>query len=110
MSQGLFHCQIKIAPDVKSHDYHVLVTQMIIVGIRNILPINVREAIMNFFFFFNAISLKVPNKKVLKSLEKGTMKLYASRDAFSSCFFDISIHFSTHLIKEMMLLGPVFPH
>jgi hypothetical protein len=41
---------LKIAPDVKSHDYHVLLTQMITIGIWNILPINVQEAIMNFDF------------------------------------------------------------
>jgi hypothetical protein len=41
---------LKVAPSVKSHDYHVLLTQMIAVGIGNILPINVLEAIMNFCF------------------------------------------------------------
>jgi hypothetical protein len=46
---------LKVAPGVKSHDYHLLLTQMIAVGIQNILPVNVREAIMNFCFFFNAI-------------------------------------------------------
>ena len=40
--------ELKIAFDVKSHDYHVLLTQMIAVGILNILPVNVQEAIMNF--------------------------------------------------------------
>jgi hypothetical protein len=49
---------LKLAPRVKSHNYHVLLTQMIVVGIRNILPVNVREAIMNFCFFFNAIGQK----------------------------------------------------
>jgi hypothetical protein len=49
---------LKVPPGVKSHDYHVLLTQMIDVGIRNILPINVREAIINFCFFFNAIGQK----------------------------------------------------
>jgi hypothetical protein len=51
---------------------------MITVGIWNILPVNVREAIMNFCFFFNAIGQKVLSEEALKSLEKGTMKLYAS--------------------------------
>jgi hypothetical protein len=68
----------KVAPDVKSHDYHVLLTQMIVVGIRNILPVNVQEAIMNFCFFFNAIGQKVLSEEALESLEKDTMKLYAS--------------------------------
>jgi hypothetical protein len=55
---------------VKSHDYHVLLTQMIAIGIRNILPVNVREAIIKFCFFFNAIGQKVLSEGALKSLEK----------------------------------------
>jgi hypothetical protein len=51
---------------------------MIVVGIQNILLVNVREAIVNFFFFFNAIGQKVLSEEALESLEKGTMKLYAS--------------------------------
>jgi hypothetical protein len=46
---------LKVAPGVKSHDYHVLLTHMIADGIQNILPVNVQEAIINFCFFFNAI-------------------------------------------------------
>jgi hypothetical protein len=67
----------KVVPGVKSHDYHVLLRQMIAVGIQNILPINVQEAIMNFCFFFNAIGQKVLSEESLESLEKCTMKLYA---------------------------------
>jgi hypothetical protein len=40
---------------VKSHDYHVLLTQMIAIRFQNMLPINVHETIINFCFFFNAI-------------------------------------------------------
>jgi hypothetical protein len=61
---------IKVAPGVKSHDYHVLLTQMIAVGIWNILPVNVWKAIMNFFFFFNAIGQKVLSEEALESLKK----------------------------------------
>jgi hypothetical protein len=67
---------LKVVPAVKSHDYHVLLTQMVVIGIRNILPINVREDTMNFCFFFNAIGQKVLSEEVLESLEQGTMKLY----------------------------------
>jgi hypothetical protein len=42
---------LKVASGVKSHEYHALLTQMIVVGIQNILLVNVREAIMNFCFF-----------------------------------------------------------
>jgi hypothetical protein len=50
---------LKAAPNVKSHDYNVLLTQMIAVAIWNILPVNIQEAIMNFCFFFKAIGQKV---------------------------------------------------
>jgi hypothetical protein len=60
----------KVAPGMKSHDYHVLLKQMIAVGIQNILPMNVREAIMNFCFFFNAIGQKVQSEEALESLDK----------------------------------------
>jgi hypothetical protein len=42
---------LKVVPDVKSHGYHVLLTQMIVVGIQNILPVNIREATMKLCAF-----------------------------------------------------------
>jgi hypothetical protein len=68
---------LKVAPGMKYHDYHVFFTKMVAVGIQNIQPVNVREAIMNFCFFFNAIGQKVLSEEPLESLEKVTMKLYA---------------------------------
>jgi hypothetical protein len=61
---------LKVITCVKSHDDHVLLTHMINVEIQNILPINVWEAIMNFFFFFNTIGQKV-----------------LSEDVFSTCLY-----------------------
>jgi hypothetical protein len=78
VSRLILFPDVKVAPDVKSHDYHVLLTQIIFVGIWNILPVNIREAIMNFCFFFNAIGQKLLCEEALESLENGTMKLYAS--------------------------------
>jgi hypothetical protein len=46
---------------------------MIIVGIGNILPVNVREAIINFYVFFNAVGQKVLSEDALESLEKKTL-------------------------------------
>jgi hypothetical protein len=100
---------LKVAPSVKSHDYHVLLPQMIAVGIQSILPVNVREAIINFFFFFNAIGQKVLSEEALESLEKGHYETLCFLEMyFPPTFFDISIHFITRLIKEIKLLGHVF--
>jgi hypothetical protein len=80
--------ELKIAPGVKSHDYHVLLAHMIAVGIQNILLVNIREAIMNFCFFFNAIGQNVLSEEALESLEKSHYEtLCFSRDVFSTCLF-----------------------
>jgi hypothetical protein len=102
---------LKVAPDVKSHDYHVLLTQMIVVGIWNILLINIQEAIMNFCFFFIAIGQKVLSEEAFESLEKRHYETLCFLEMYSSlAFFDISAHFTTHLINEIKLLDLVFLH
>jgi hypothetical protein len=102
---------LKVAPDVKSHDYDVLLTQMIAVRIWNILLVNVREAVMNFCFFFNVIGQKVLSEEALESLEKRHYETLCFLEMyFLPAFFHISVHFTTHLIKEIKLLGHVFLH
>jgi hypothetical protein len=111
VSRLISFLDLKVASGVKSHDYHVLLTQMIVIGIQNIVPVNVWEAIMNFYFFFNAIGQKVLSEEALESLEKRHYEtLCFSEMYFPPAFFDISINFTTHLIKEIKLLGPMFLH
>ena len=43
---------------VKSHDCHVLMTQLLSVALRGILPANVRATIVKLCAFFNTISQK----------------------------------------------------
>jgi hypothetical protein len=84
---------------------------MIVVGIWNILPINARETIMNFCFLFNVIGQKVLSEEALESLAKRHYETLCFLEMyFPPAFFDISTHFTTHLIKEIKLLGPVFHH
>jgi hypothetical protein len=78
---------LKVAPDVKSHDYHVLLTRMIVVGIHNILPVIVQEAIMNFYFFFNAIGQKV----LIESLEKRHYETLWFLEMYFSSAFSTSV-------------------
>jgi hypothetical protein len=66
---------------------------------------------MKFCFFFNAIGQKVLSKEALESLEERHYKTLCFLEMyFPPIFFDISVHFTTHLIKEIKLLGPVFLH
>jgi hypothetical protein len=102
---------LKVAPSVKSHDSHVLLTQMVVVGIWSILPVNIREAIMNICIFFNAIGQKVLSEKALESMEKRHYETLSFLEMyFPPVFFNLSVNFTTHLIKEIKLLGFVFLH
>jgi hypothetical protein len=66
---------------------------------------------MKFCFFFNAIGQKVLSKEALESLEERHYKTLCFLEMyFPPIFFDISVHFTTHLIKEIKLLGSVFLH
>jgi hypothetical protein len=66
---------------------------------------------MNFFFLFNAIGQKELCEEALESLQKRHYETLCFLEMyFPPAFFDISVHFTTHLIKEIKLLGPVFLH
>ena len=52
---------------LKAHDCHVIMTQLLPVAIRGVLLVKVREPIIKFCSFFNAISHKVIDPWSLKS-------------------------------------------
>ncbi|XP_026441128.1 uncharacterized protein LOC113340137 [Papaver somniferum] len=55
---------------LKSHDYHMLMQQFLLVAIRSIMPTPVRYAIMRFCFFFRSISAKEINVEDLDKLQE----------------------------------------
>jgi hypothetical protein len=64
---------------------------------------------MNFYIFFIAIGQKVLSEEALESLKKRHYETLCFLEMyFPPAFFDISVHFTTHLIKEIKLLGPMF--
>src|SRR5438876_6935844 len=54
---------------MKSHNCHVMMTQILPIAIRHILPLNVRETIINLCFFFNKISQKTMDVLELDEVE-----------------------------------------
>jgi hypothetical protein len=87
ISRLILFPDVKVAPNVKSHDYHILLTQMIAAGIWNNPPINVRESIMNFCFFFSVIGQKVVSEEALESLKKALLNFMLLRDVFFTYLF-----------------------
>ncbi|GKE59769.1 putative transposon protein [Tanacetum coccineum] len=61
---------------MKSHDCHVLLTQMIPIAIRGLMPPQVRQTITKLCLFFNMIHSKVLDHEKLEELYMGFLKGY----------------------------------
>ena len=96
---------------MKSHDCHVLMTSVLPVANRNVLPMKVRETVMSLCFFFNAIEQKVIDDVLLTALDRRLHEtLYLMEAFFPLTFFDIMVHLTVHLVQEIQYLGPSYLH
>ena len=96
---------------MKSHDCHVLRTQLLPVAIRGILPDKVRNPIIKLCSFFNAIYQKVIDPSTLDKLQADVIITLCQLEmCFPLSFFDILVHLVSHIVKEIKILGPVYLH
>src|SRR3954463_4685801 len=63
--------------NLKSHDCHMIMTQLLPVALRGILPENVRLAIVKLCAFLNAISQKVIDPEILPRLRTDVAQYWA---------------------------------
>ena len=97
--------------NLKSHDCHVIMTQLLPVALRGLLPENVRLAIVKLCAFLNAISQKVIDPEILPRLQNDLVQCLVSFElVFPPSFFNIMTHVLVHLVEEIAILGPVFLH
>jgi len=95
--------------DLKSHDCHVLMQDLLLVAIREILPKSVRQVITRLCLFFNAICRKVINPTRLDDLENEAIIILCQLEMyFRPSFFDIMVYLIVHLVREIRICGPVF--
>ena len=64
--------------NLKSHDCHVIMTQLLSVALRGLLPDNVRLPIVKLCAFINAISQKVIGPATLPKLQKDVAQCLVS--------------------------------
>ena len=96
---------------VKSHDCHVLMTQLLLVALKGILPANVRAIIIKLCAFLNAISHQAINPSSLIRLQVDVVQSIVSLEMiFLPLFFNIMTHLLVHLVKDIGILGPVLLH
>ncbi|KAL6310976.1 hypothetical protein AAG906_019942 [Vitis piasezkii] len=94
---------------LKSHDYHALMQQLLPGAIRSLLPKHVRYAITRLCFFFNALCAKVVDVSRLNDIQQDiVVTLCLLEKYFPPSIFDIMLHLTMHLVREVRLCGPVY--
>jgi hypothetical protein len=66
--KGIINITEKKFQNLKSHDCHVIMTQLLLVALRGLLPENVHVPFVKLCVFLNAISQKVINPDILPRL------------------------------------------
>lgn len=93
---------------LKSHDYHVLMQQLLAVALKGLLPDGPRKAIYRLCSFFNELCQRVIDKNRLEVLEDEIAEtLCLVERYFPPSFFDVMVHVTIHLGRETRLCGPV---
>ena len=92
---------------LKTHECHVLMENMLPMAIQGILPTKVRATLTRLCMFFKAIWSKVIDPTKLLSLQKQIVLTLCELEMyFPPSFFDIMIHLTVHLVREVRLCGP----
>ena len=93
---------------LKSHDSHILMQRLLPLAIRNLLPKNVCEVLIELSEFFKEICSKVLRVENLDSLEKKiALMLCKLERLFPPAFFDVMVHLLVHLPSEAKIGGSV---
>ncbi|KAK1678941.1 hypothetical protein QYE76_039789 [Lolium multiflorum] len=91
--KGIINMAEKKFQNLKSHDCHVIMTQLLPIALRGLLPEN------------------VINPEVLPRLQNDVVQCLVSFEhQFPPSFFNIMTHLLVHLVEEISILGPVFLH
>ncbi|XP_076924735.1 uncharacterized protein LOC143587292 [Bidens hawaiensis] len=94
---------------MKSHDYHVLMTHMIPIAIRGLLPESTRHTITKLCWFFNMIHSKCIDPEELNAWKNEIIITLCELDMyFPPSFFDVMVHLVIHIVGEINACGPVF--
>jgi hypothetical protein len=109
--KGLINMKDKKFTNIKAHDCHMLMTQLLPVVLRGALTENVRLALVKLCAFLNAISQKAIDPLKLPKLQNDLVQCLVSFElVFPPSFFNVMTHLLVHLTKEITILGPVFLH
>ncbi len=93
---------------LKSHDYHVLLQQVLPLCVRTTLAKEVRTAIIMLSRVFRRICAKTIDPKAIEDMRsEAVIALCMLEKEFPPSFFDIMSHLVLHLVEEVEICGPV---
>jgi hypothetical protein len=96
---------------LKSHDYHILLQQLLPVCLRNCANKEVMAVIVRLGRLFRRICAKVVDPATeLQLLTDAAEVLTSLEKVFPPSFFDIVVHLTIHLVEELFLYGPAHTH
>ncbi|KAK1609673.1 hypothetical protein QYE76_033346 [Lolium multiflorum] len=101
----------KIFSGMKSHDCHVMMTQILPVAIRGIMEPHVRATLTDLCNVFDVITRKSITVKKLGRLQEEIVTILCEMEMyFPPAFFDIMVHLLVHIVDDIEDLGPAFLH
>ena len=91
---------------MKSHDCHVLMTQLLPFAMRGIMDDHVCETLFGLCHFFDVISRKSVGVRQLRRLqEEIVVILWELEIYFPPTFFDVMVHLLVHIVDDIIQLG-----
>ena len=96
---------------MKSHDCHVMMTQILPVALRGIMDKHVCDKLTGLCNFFDVISRKSISVKQLRRLQEEIVVILCELEMyFPPAFFDIMVHLCVHIVNDIIDLVPKFLH
>ena len=102
------HIRKKKFGGLKSHDYHVLMQQLMPLALRGLLQRGPRMAVMRICRVFRKICASVWDPSEIQALNADVARSMALLEIhFPPSFFDVMTHLVYHLVDELDVCGPV---
>jgi hypothetical protein len=99
---------LKVLRNVKSHDSHILMQQLLPIALRQPLPDKVVRPLVEISAFFRGIcSTKLSQEEMDQLQGDVCITLCKLEHVFPAGFFTSMVHLVVHLVRECRLGGPV---
>ena len=93
---------------LKSHDYHIMMQQILPLCVRTLLPKEVRATIIRISRIFQRLCAKSVDPSTMEDLmEETAVTMCMMEKVFPPSFFDVMSHLPIHLVQQLAICGPV---